>query len=96
MTEEGDGGERWRERKDEIKENKETNQEKSCQMFFFFSPTFLKAPECNFRQVSEQLSTASPHNNKSDRNKGGHVAHCDGLPFTSKFQVYIGFDSVLK
>lgn len=95
MTEEGDGGERWRERKGEIKENKETNQEKSCQMFFF-SPTFLKAPECNFRQVSEQLSTASPHNNKSDRNKGGHVAHCDGLPFTSKFQVYIGFDSVLK
>lgn len=95
MTEEGDGGERWRERKDEIKEKKETNQEKSCQMFFF-SPTFLKAPECNFRQVSEQLSTASPHNNRSDRNKGGHVAHCDGLPFTSKFQVYIGFDSVLK
>lgn len=82
--------------KGRMRSRRRKKQTKRSHAKCFFPPTFLKAPECNFRQVSEQLSTASPHNNKSDRNKGGRVAHCDGLPFTSKFQVYVDFDSVLK
>lgn len=59
---------------------------------FMFFPHFLKITSTQGK-VSEQsmLYNASPHNNNFDKNKRGHVAHCDGLPFSSKFQVCLIF-----
>lgn len=55
MTEGGDGGERWRERKGEIKEKKETNQEKSCK-FFFLKSTWMQL-QAGFRTAFHRITT---------------------------------------